>query len=89
MLEIESFLNCKFTQSCYSSKSSKSALSYSRALVELMYADPLHWPQVGEHCIPFLRQMHLIVRQSDKQLHLINCKSESDAGGRSVATGAN
>ena len=73
----------------YTSTSSESSLSYSRAVVELVHADPLHWPQAGEHCTPFLRQVHLIVRQSDKQLHLINCRRESGAGGRSVATGTN
>ena len=34
--------------------------------------DPLHWPQAGEHYIPFFRQMHLILLQSKEQLRLIN-----------------
>ena len=34
--------------------------------------DPLHWPQAGEHCIPFFRQIHLILLRSEEQLRLIN-----------------
>ena len=51
---------------------------------EFVHAVPLHWPHAGEHSRPCLRQVHLALAQSDEQLHLIICRSDSGAAGRSV-----
>ena len=51
---------------------------------EFVHEDSLHWPQAGEIYILFL---HFILLHSDEQLHLINWRSDSGAGGMSVAPG--
>lgn len=62
--------------------------SSSNWIGEFVHAVPLHWPHAGEHSRPCLRQVHLALAQSDEQLHLIICRSDSGAAGRSVIRGS-
>ena len=61
--------------------------SSSNWIGEFVHAVPLHWPHASEHCRPCLRQVHLALTQFDEQLHLIICRSDSGAAGRSVIRG--
>ena len=62
--------------------------SSSNWIGEFVHAVPLHWPHASEHCRPCLRQVHLALTQFDEQLHLIICRSDSGAAGRSVIRGS-
>ena len=62
--------------------------SSSNWIGEFVHAVPLHWPHAGEHSRPCLRQVHLALAQSDEQLHLIICRSDSGVAGRSVIRGS-
>ena len=62
--------------------------SSSNWIEEFVHAVPPHWSHAGENSSPCLRQVHLALAQSDEQLHLIICRSDSDAAGRSVIRGS-
>ena len=55
--------------------------SSSNWIGEFVHAVPLHWPHVGEHSSPCLRQVHVALAQSDEQLQLIICRSDPLTGG--------
>ena len=57
--------------------------------VEFVQAEPLHCSHAGEHLSLCLRQVHFILLQSDKQLHLTRRNRDAGAGGKSVVTGRN
>ena len=63
-------------------------LSSSNWIGEFVHAVPLQWPHAGEHSRPCSQQVHLALAQSDEQLHLITCRSDSGAAGRSVIRGS-
>ena len=61
--------------------------SSSKWIGEFVHAIPLHWPHADEFSRPCLRQVHLVLAQSDEQLHLIICGCLSVREESNKATG--